>query len=149
MFLDELCAEVRNYFVRDLNKDILRGTFKVSDGRIVCPEIVTGQYYRIVDSRLNDGIHRSGYEMLDDEEFDGEVWLMRVPLDFIQLASEIEDWVSANAETLNSPYTSESFGGYSYSKPSGGSAGNGGGVAYNWKNQFASRLSRFRKVMAP
>lgn len=149
MFLDELCAEVRNYFVRDLDKDIIRGTFTAKDGSIAYPSITDGQYYRIVGSVYNDGIHCKGDELLEDETFDGEIWLMHVPMDFVMLANEIENWQTANAETLNSPYTSESFGGYSYSKGSGGTTANGGATAYGWRNQYAARLNRYRKLVAP
>lgn len=147
MFLDELCAEVRNWFVRQDGKGILRGEFTIQNGDIANLPVTFGQYYRILGSALNDGIHKRGQEILSDETFDGEIWLMRVPLDFIQLADEIENWNEENADAMNSPYTSESFGGYSYSKQTGGTTGNGGGVAYTWKNQFASRLSRYRRLM--
>ena len=148
MFLDELCAEVRNYFVNNPQNDIIRGEFNVSNGSLACQAIGYGQYYRILGSRYNDGIHKHGFELLDDEEFAGEVWLMSVPRDFIALAHDIEEWNDKTGTVLNSPYTSESFGGYTYSKPTGTSS-NGGIGAYNWKNQFATRLSRWRKVMPP
>lgn len=145
MFLDELCAEVRNYFVRD----IIRGTFTAKDGSIAYPSVVEGQYYRIVGSIHNDGIHRKGEELLEDEVFEGEIWLLKIPIDFVLLANEIEGWQAANSETLNSPYTSESFGGYSYSKASGGTTASGGSTAYGWRNHFAARLNRYRKLVAP
>ena len=46
-----------------------------------------------------------------------------------------------------SPFTSESFAGYSYSKGgAGGSGSSGGSGATGWKAAFASRLNAWRKL---
>lgn len=145
--LTEICAELKNYFSSD--RDIHVGDYEIIGGEIT-PSISMqdGQYYRIVGSVFNDGVHQFGNaeDVLKDEaEFHGGVWLMRVPQDVIDLAEEIEAWQTKNAETLSSPYTSESFGGYSYTKASG-SNGNGGTTDYSWKDAFASRLNRYRKI---
>ena len=140
--LTELCAELKNYFLRDQSRDIHSGTFEISEGSIDLPFLIEGQYFRIVGSILNDGVYCYPAYNLADETFTGAIWSMAVPPAVISLADEIEDWTSANAETLNSPYTSESFGGYSYSKASGA---NGVG-AYSWRDQFASRLSKWRRL---
>jgi hypothetical protein len=50
------------------------------------------------------------------------------------------EWELANADSINSPYQSESFGGYSYSKESGGEGG------MNWKTHFANELWKWRKI---
>lgn len=140
--LTELCAELKNYFLRDQSQDIHSGTFEISEGSIELPFLIDGQYFRIVGSILNDGVYCYPAYDLADETFTGAIWSMAVPPAVVSLADEIEDWTSANAETLNSPYTSESFGGYSYSKASGT---NGSG-AYSWRDQFASRLSKWRRL---
>ena len=44
-----------------------------------------------------------------------------------------------------SPFSSESFGGYSYSKAQG-YAGEGGGMLNTWQAIFASRLAPWRKI---
>jgi hypothetical protein len=67
---------------------------------------------------------------------------MAIPKDFLALAKEIEDWQAKYGDVLNSPYTSESFGGYSYSKASGK---NGGG-AVTWQDAFATRLNLYRRI---
>lgn len=143
--LNQICAEIKNYFSYDEDKII--GDFQIVDG-IITPSISiqTGQYYRIIGSVFNDGVHKYGdiEDVLTDEpKFHGAVWLMRVPQDLIELADEIKEWQDKNGEVLASPYQSESFGGYSYSKATSGSA-NGG--AYSWKDAFASRLNRYRKI---
>ena len=58
-----------------------------------------------------------------------------VPPAFEAVAAEIEEWKQKNAEVINSPYQSESFGGYSYTK----------GTA-SWQGVFSKRLNRWRKI---
>lgn len=139
--LTELCAELKNYFLRDQSEDIHNGLFTISGGSIDLPFLLDGQYFRIVGSVLNDGVYQYPASDLVDETFSGAVWAMAVPPAVIALAADIEAWNEANADTLASPYTSESFGGYSYSKSSGSSGG-----AFTWKDQFASRLSKWRRL---
>jgi glycosyltransferase involved in cell wall biosynthesis len=52
--------------------------------------------------------------------------------------------VDEYADKLNSPYSSESFGGYSYSKASG--TDNHGNDVTSWQSKFASRLNHWRKI---
>lgn len=145
----EICAEIKNYFVK--KEDILVGDYSVQNGTIVpSVNIAEGQYYRIIGSIFNDGVHKDD-TLHDEGEFHGAIWLMRVPQDIIELAEEIEAWkdkyMGVDSQAL-SPYQSESFGGYSYSKASGGSRSGGSGV--DWKDQamFASRLNPYRRIRA-
>lgn len=141
--LTELCAELKNYFLRDREADIHYGEYTISGGSIDLPFLLDGQYFRIVGSVLNDGVYQYPASGLTDEEFTGAVWAMAVPPSVVALAADIEAWNAKNAETLASPYTSESFGGYSYTKASGNSESGG---AYSWKDQFASRLAKYRRL---
>lgn len=142
--LTELCAELKNYFLRDQSLDIHSGTFEISEGSIELPFLINGQYFRIVGSVLNDGVYKYPTYGLRDETFTGAVWAMAVPPAVVELAAEIEKWTLDNAETLASPYQSESFGGYSYSVKSGSANGGLGGLS--WKDQFAARLSKWRRL---
>lgn len=146
--LTQICAEIKNYFSNE--EDRIIGDFEIVDSNITPSiSIQDGQYYRIVGSVFNDGVHKYGdpNDVLKDEtEFHGAVWLMRVPQDLIDLAKEITTWQEKNADVLASPYNSESFGGYSYTKASGSGGASGG--AYGWKDAFASRLNRYRKIRA-
>lgn len=151
--LTEICQELRNWF--DRNQTKWHGKFVIENGNLTSPcwnlDILDGQYYRIIGSVFNDGVHRKGDDALQDESFSGSIWAMAVPPSVIALAEDIEAWqekYGAIDGTLMSPYSSESFGGYSYSKSSGGSRSNGysdaGGV--NWQSMFADRLNRWRKI---
>lgn len=142
--LTELCAELKNYFLRDIDEDIHYGKYTISGGSIDLPFLVVGQYFRIVGSVLNDGVYQYPADGLADEEFTGAVWAMAVPPSVVALAADIEEWNRKNAETLASPYTSESFGGYSYTKAS--SASSSGSGAFTWRDQFASRLAKWRRL---
>jgi hypothetical protein len=67
---------------------------------------------------------------------------MRIPKAVLDLNKDIDDWVTANAGAINSPYQSESFGGYSYTKASGNTSSG----LIGWQSQFADRLNRWRKI---
>lgn len=152
--LTELCAYLRNYFLRDYlnpDADIHHGTFTVSDGQMQALSfLVPGQYFRVIGSVFNDGVWQYQPEgeapAMTDETFDGTIWAMSVPPAVLALAEEIDTWRAANADALSSPYQSESFGGYSYSKASGGGAGGSGSAAYGWQDQFAARLAPYRRL---
>lgn len=146
--LTQLCQYLRNWFERDK----FYGSFTIADGVLTYGDgaalpLLTGQYYRIVGSVFSDGVHRwaDGEETLPDESFTGAVWSMGPPAGLLTLAAEIETWINDNQAALNSPYQSESFGGYSYSLKSGGSA-DGGAGGVTWQSQFAARLSPWRKM---
>ena len=128
----EMCASLRNYFALDP----ISGEFTIKDSDITVPGLVRGQYFRIDGSVFNDGVHRYGeISMNGDETFTGTITPMAVPPAFEAVAAEIEEWKQKNAEVINSPYQSESFGGYCYTK---GSA--------SWQGVFAKRLNRWRKL---
>lgn len=141
--ISEICAETKNYFV--LQGDIVIGNFEISDGEIVpSVSLLDGQFYRIVGSVFNDGIHHSSDTLTDEPEFHGAVWLMRVPQDVVDCAERILAWTADHAGDISSPYTSESFGGYSYSR----GANSDGTLGANWKNQaeFAGVLNKYRRI---
>jgi len=143
--LSSLCQELKNWFDRDQPR--IYGAFEISGGKIVdddfTSQIQNNQYFRIIGSVFNDGVYQYTSELeLTDEIFTGSIWLMAVPKEVIDLSVEIDAWVETNRDVINSPYQSESFGGYSYSKATGGA--NGGNVS--WQSTFASQLNRWRKI---
>lgn len=140
--IGEICQECKNWFVTDGDKHI--GTFTISDGQIAPSDFLQkGQYYRVIGSVFNDGVHRYGddTDVLTPETFKGAVWAMRVPYAFVQLSVEIKNWTDKYADLLASPYTSESFAGYSYSKATSASGG-----SVTWQDNFRSRLNKWRKI---
>ena len=141
--LTELCQELRNWFEREK----YFGTFTIEDGQINMPDgsLQSGQYFRIVGSVFNDGVHKYDADQLTDEVFRGAIWSMAVPPAVVDLSERISEWVTKYGDSVSSPYSSESFGGYSYQKASSGQ-GNAASSSPTWQSTFASELNRWRKL---
>lgn len=148
--MTELCQELRNWFDRDMKK--WSGDFAVENGELsgFSELLKTGQYFRVIGSVFNDGVHKYGDADLADETFTGSVWAMAVPPAVIALSSDIDAWIAkygSGDAVARSPFNSESFGGYSYSKSAGGSSGDSSGSkGGSWKAAFAYDLNRWRKI---
>ena len=136
--LTEICAEIRNYFPVEVRE----GEFVISGGSIAPLDFLKeGQYFRIVGSIFNDGVHQHPTSDLTDEVFHGAVWSMALPPAFIDLAADIKKYADSDAAQPTA-YTSESFGGYSYTK-----AHSENGAAMNdWQSVFGKRLNKWRKM---
>ena len=132
--LEAVLTHLNNWFVRDMYV----GTFSVTDGTLTMPDQAEGQYFRVVGSVFNDGLHRCPAADLTDETFSGAVCLLAVPKSVIALAEEIKAWAAKNQPGA---YTSESFGGYSYTR-----ATNAKGMAVGWQDAFAAQLAPYRKL---
>lgn len=135
MPLFEMCAECKNFFSTE--NDRHKGIFTVKDGAFAPLDFLQeGQYFRVVGSKFNDGVYQYPDANLTDETFTGEVWAMRVPPAFIELSERIDAWMAKNAETLKTPFASESFAGYSYT------------IAQNQSAMqiFSRELNKWRKL---
>ena len=146
--LTELCQELKNWF--ELKKYF--GTFTIEGGQLTgIFSLLDGQYFRIIGSVFNDGVHQWPNDVLVDETFEGAIWAMAVPPTVIALSEEIQEWRNKydGVDSVNmGPYSSESFGGYSYSRggSSGSGSGNRGNGAPTWQSMFANDLNRWRKI---
>lgn len=130
----EVMSHIRNFFVTDINE----GKFTIENGKIKELEFEDGSYILIRNSRKNNGVYCLPYT-LKDEEFEGEVDLLCPPDSFLSLCGEIETY---NEKTKNlSPFASESFGGYSYTR-----ATNSNGTFQSWQDAYRSRLNTWRKI---
>ena len=138
--LEQVLMNIRRWF--PVEGGVHSGTFTIEGGGITLPFLMTNQYFRIVGSVFNDGLHQYPAFDLTDETFTGSVWALAVPKAVIDLADEIQKWQEKNADALSSPYQSESFGGYSYSKAT--DAETGGSVT--WQSAFKQQLSAWRKI---
>ena len=116
---------------------------EITDKRLSLPGLENGDYYLIEGSRRNNGIHVYGNSDLRNETYTGIVTEVCVPPALLELLDEINAWQEKNAEAVQSPYQSESFGGYSYTKASGNTAS---GDAGSWKTVFGPRLRTWRKI---
>lgn len=136
--LEQVLQHLNNWFL--VPDGIHTGEFTVQDGGITLPFLQTGQYFRVVGSVFNDGLHQYPAEDMADETFTGAVWALAVPKAVITLSEEITAWNEKNGTP--GPYTSESiFGQYSYTK-----ATNASGAAVGWQDVFKSRLNVWRRI---
>lgn len=137
--LEQVLTHIHNWF----QVGIYHGKYEIQDGGITLPFLQDGQYFRIMGSVFNDGLHRYGPDMeaLHDETFEGTIWALAVPKAVIELAEDITTWREKYGPILDSPYTSESFGGYSYSK-----ASVVGNSSSGWEAAFRARLNPYRKL---
>ena len=138
--LEQVLMNIRNWFTVD--GGIYSGTFTIKDGGIALPFLANGQYFRICGSVFNDGLHQYPASDLKAETFEGAVWALSVPQAVIDLSTEIELWQAKNGDASASPYQSESFGGYQYSKATDAETGG----AVTWQSAFKRQLSAWRKI---
>ena len=138
--LEQVLMNIRNWFTVD--GGIYSGTFTIEDGGITLPFLANGQYFRICGSVFNDGLHQYPADGLVDETFNGTIWALAIPKSVVDLADEISKWQEKNGEASVSPYQSESFGGYSYSKATDAETGG----AVTWQSAFKKQLSAWRKI---
>ena len=135
--LTEICADLRNWFV--VPNGVHIQTYTISGGRIAPLDFLQdGQYFRIIGSVFNDGVHQYPAFDLTDEVFHGAVWAMSLPTDLIALSDKIQNYLEKNPD---SGFSSESFGGYSYTR----ATASDGSVA-TWKDVFRKDLNRYRKL---
>lgn len=143
LVLTELCEYLNNYWPVSKAK----GHYQIVGKTIVLPQLQEGQYYRIIGSVFNDGVHKYPSTDLVNEEFDGVIWAMAVPNTVVALASDIDAWQKAFGGATSpamSPMQSESFQNYSYTKASGSNAS--GTDSTTWQGAFASRLAPYRRL---
>ena len=139
--LTEVCYYLNNYFWRT-KRDV---KITISGSTFTADYLQPGQYFRIIGSLFNDGVHKYPATDLKDETFEGSIWSMAVPQTVIDLAAEIEKWKTkfedVNSEAM-SPFNAESFGNYSYSKGSATAENNPNG----WQTVYGSRLAPYRRL---
>lgn len=148
----EVCNYLKNWF--DRNQPKYFGNVSIINGALSeTYDLKVGQYFRIVDSTLNDGVYLYPITTLTDETFDGAIWGMALPKPFIALLDDIEAWKAKfnsldtqDGKQAMSPFNSESFGGYSYSKSNGGTGDTSKDKSGTWQGVFGARLAPYRKM---
>ena len=150
--LEQVLTNLNNWFL--LPDGIYDGTYSIQGGCVDLPFLQSGQYFRIIGSVFNDGlyIYSSSGMLLDeygvetyltDETFTGAIWALAVPKAVVSLAKEIDAWQEKYKDVITAPYTSESFGGYAYTKSSIGSSD---ASVSGWQDAFRTRLNPYRKI---
>lgn len=133
--LETILRHLHNWFpVRGAART---GSYAIVSGTLTLDFLQYGQYFRIEGSVFNDGLHAYPCSDLTDEAFFGTITPLAIPRDVQALAEEIADWREKNPETDK---VSESFGGYSYTRPWSAEGTSG------WETVFRARLNPYRKV---
>lgn len=142
--LTNICAYLHNYFDYERHS----GEISIVNGVIFCNGkaimLDEGQYFALFRERIPLGVFN---EVPADKTFVGSVWLMDVPKDILDADKWADDWMKANGgagSEANSPFQSESFGGYSYNK--GTNSSGKGGMSIFDNAQFSRMLAPYRKL---
>ena len=142
--ISDLMLLTRNYF----EKFYINGTIEIVDGKVALPnKFIKGQYIRIINSLLNDGVYKitekSGdniatlSSILQDETFNGFIVGLAVPKGFELLSEKIDTWNAKNDSRRG--IASESVAGY-YSWTSN---------AKNVEEAFSSDIAQYKKPYMP
>lgn len=120
----------------------ISGMIAISGNAIVpAPEspwcYISGSWFHNGAWKVSQGRLQDMPENLPDEEFDGRVWMLNPPPDFLALCEEISAYDDKNP---TGALMQESFGDYSYMRNSA-TAGKG------WQAAFAARLTPYRRVL--
>lgn len=142
MTLDDYCADLRNYFIVDIDNDIHLNIYHIENGSITLDFLDDNQYFRIAGSKFNDGVYKYDNELeLTDEIFNGAIWAMSVPPAFLDAVAEAEEYLTKNP--MGNEYKSESFGGYSYTRADGNNSARG---FWYLPSTIANKLNRYRRI---
>ena len=144
--LEQVLGSIHNWFVRDT---LSVGECIIEDGALPASvPISDGVWYRIQGSYLNDGMHLKGddSEGLVDETFSGTITTHVIPRPLLAVVEEISEYQAKHGASANSPYQSESFGGYSYSLKGNSAASGTNAPSTGWRAVFAGRLNQWRKL---
>ena len=140
--LEDVLTHLKNWFVVPCG--VHEGMYTIENSTLELPFLQDGQYYRICGSVFNDGLHKYGdiEDKLQNETFTGTVWALAIPKTVIDLAVKIEEWQTKNGDAVASPFSSESFGGYSYTKATDSTTG----AVATWETVFRAQLNPYRKA---
>lgn len=140
--LEMVLTYIHNWFERET----VIGEWTIEGGRIDLPHVQEGQFYRIKGSVFNDGLHRHPDGYLRDETFRGGISALVIPRSLLELVDEIAEWQAKYGEAEQSPYVSESFENYSYSKGTVAGASSNSDLTSGWQREFKGRLIPYRKI---
>lgn len=143
-----VCSYLRNWF--NYNNFNYHGSVTISNGALSQSYGLNAQqYFRIIGSRLNDGVYQYPVTILRDEIFEGSIIGMSIPKPVLDVMEKIEDWENKYFTTSSvamSPFSSESIPGvFSYSKSTGANDTTKD-KSGTWQGIFGAELAPWRKI---
>lgn len=142
LYLGNVLNYIRNAFI----KTIENGSFAIINGRLTGTKnkYITQQYIIIKGSILNDGLYQVTPSLTVanslDEEFDGVIYGLAIPMLVIQISKEVRIYEESNP-IQKSNIISTSWGGWSESKATGANGGN-----ITWQELFDKKLMPYKKM---
>lgn len=142
--IELLMQECNNYFYKTYEYDI----FKIENGVISSEGMYNvGQYIKIEGSTLNNGVYKiesmAGNKInikgLDNELFEGVIFGLAVPDNFINLMETINKHINTLPKNANE--VSESFNNYSITVATGSK-----GQPLQWQTIFSENINPFRQI---
>lgn len=132
--------QCRNYF----ETGYIDGTFRITGNALSGAEGAHWVY--ISGSAFHNGVWEvcDGYltgrsvEGLHDEEFEGRVWFLDPPEEFLELCKTIKTYEEKNPVGA---FVQERFGEYSYTRANSGTAADMG-----WQKAFSVELAAYRRM---
>lgn len=125
---------VRNYF----EKGYCRGRFDIVDGRL--SPAPAAAWVAIQGSRYHDGVYQlvggrltNLTRPMPQERFEGTVWLLSPPEDFLSLCRDVSEYHDKRPADA---FQSERFGDYSYTRAAN----------KDWAEAFARELLPYRRM---
>lgn len=135
----------RNYF----DRGYIEGTFRITGNAL--PDVGADVHWVYISgSMMHDGVWEicNGYltghsvEGLENEEFEGRVWLLAPPVDFLETVKQMQEYEEKNPV---SALASETFGGYSRTWATGGKVSERSATAV-YRDSLAPYIRMFTEV---
>lgn len=144
--LEMVLSHLRNWFVRK-SKIFYECTIENGELPVLASAYIPeGAFYRMEGSYFNEGLHIRGNDGLDDETSDIKISVLAIPDAVIRLSQDIAEWQDKHGNVADSPYNSESFGGYEYTLKGYSRYGSTSAQASGWRLTFQDRLNPWRKM---
>lgn len=144
--MEAILKEVNNYFY----KTVEYSKFEIRNNKIkVKGNYFPNQFIKVENSIMNDGIYKIisfenqeiEIENTIDEEFEGAIYGLAIPKDFIELIKEIEEYQKMNPISKSNVISESYLNGYSYTM-----ATNSNGQISGWQDVFKSKLDTYRRI---
>lgn len=144
--MEFVMKEINNHFY----KTVEHAKFKIKNNKIkIKGKYFPNQFIKIENSIMNDGVYKIikfenqeiEIENTIDEEFEGAIYGLAIPKDFIELTKEIEEYQKLNPISKSNVISESYLNGYSYTM-----ATNSNGQISGWQDVFKSKLDVYRRI---